>query len=345
MSGVEQAQLHVLIGSDIVDELDSGFFVGRPTGGESVLEHPLEEGFGHDRPGVDDAGVRAQFGPIVVGRGRGDAVDHRVRECHVGIHPLGQPLIDEAGEGGEHLLRDPAVMGDVVARLHGERLDALLPAVPQRRDDIAEDRGRCRTRSQGRDVGDDDRVVADELAGDGVDVVAALGDGEGDEANGRVREQSEQSLRIVGPEAVVDDRADHPPLLHPIGVFESQCVQVVLCGQGIAHDRVVGEDAGADDPPVPGETGPQQIVDDHRHMRPVETADTEVDDPRGHRRPVVVGNADAALGQRRQILRVQRQPVFPFVRCHGVSFSRWWVCDGRASAPGRAGIGSGSALI
>ena len=178
MPGVEQPQLHMLVGLHIVDDLDAGVFVGRTSGGEIVFEHPLEEGLGDDRPGIGDSRVGQQVGPVTIGRGRGDAVDHRIRESHCLTDPLGEFGIDEAGEGREHLRRHFTVLGDVVTRLHGERSDSGFTPGPQGRDDVSEDGRRQLTGAQGLDIGDDRRLVGDELSGDGVDVVPALGDGQ-----------------------------------------------------------------------------------------------------------------------------------------------------------------------
>ena len=54
VAGVEQPQLHQLVGHDVVDELHAGVLEGRPAVGEVVLEHPLGERLAHDRPAVLD---------------------------------------------------------------------------------------------------------------------------------------------------------------------------------------------------------------------------------------------------------------------------------------------------
>jgi hypothetical protein len=71
-----------------------------------------------------------------------------------------------------------------------------------------------------------------------------------------------------------------------VRVLEGERVEVVLAGQSITHHHIVRQHTGADDPPIGGQSCLHEVVEDHGHMRTVETADAEVDDARPHRRPV-----------------------------------------------------------
>ncbi len=55
VSGIEQADLDLLVGEHIGGHLGTGLLPGGPPVGEVVLDHPLPEGFRHDRPRVVDA--------------------------------------------------------------------------------------------------------------------------------------------------------------------------------------------------------------------------------------------------------------------------------------------------
>ena len=58
VAGVEQPQLHQLVGPDVVDDLHADPFELRTTEREVVLEGPLGERLAHDRPAVVDVVVR-----------------------------------------------------------------------------------------------------------------------------------------------------------------------------------------------------------------------------------------------------------------------------------------------
>ena len=58
MAAVQEAEFHEFVWGDVGDELGADLFPGGAaaplSGGEAVLDHPLGEGFGEDRPGVVD---------------------------------------------------------------------------------------------------------------------------------------------------------------------------------------------------------------------------------------------------------------------------------------------------
>ena len=142
-----------------------------------------------------------------------------------------------------------------------------------------------------RRVGDDRRVVGVEGAGGGVDEVAALGDGQRDDAGGGVDEAG-HDRRVVhrrqelGHHAGDARRGGFGRLLDDGG-------QPVLAGEGVAHLHVVGGDAGADDRPVAVAAGVHQPVEVDLEVGAVEVADAEVDDAGGE-----VGAGVASGGRR-----------------------------------------------
>lgn len=119
MAGVEQAQLHQLVGCDVVDQQHADFLERRATVAEVVLEHPGGERLGDDGPAVVDP---PEFGCHDVdrlggGRRGGDPVHHRVGgELRVRGDPFAETGIRTVGVGGERVPRDVTVALDVVAR-------------------------------------------------------------------------------------------------------------------------------------------------------------------------------------------------------------------------------------
>jgi hypothetical protein len=101
----------------------------------------------------------------------------------------------------------------------------------------------------GLQVGDHPGVVGDEFAGGLVEVVAALGDGQGDDAGLGPGQRFEDALRIVGGVEVVDDRADHPGFEGAVRVFGDEGVLAVLRVERVGHGLVAGHDADAADAP------------------------------------------------------------------------------------------------
>ena len=71
VAGVEQPQLHQLVGLDVVDELDAGVLPAAAGRAEGVLEHPLRERLAHDRPAVgrrrSAASTSARSASVVTG--------------------------------------------------------------------------------------------------------------------------------------------------------------------------------------------------------------------------------------------------------------------------------------
>ena len=84
---VEKAQLVELPVFDVVCEQRADLVPGRPAPCEVILHYPLSEGFADDGPEVVDASAVAQPSPIGSRCHGRDAVDHRVGEGAVLVHP------------------------------------------------------------------------------------------------------------------------------------------------------------------------------------------------------------------------------------------------------------------
>src|SRR5674536_187038 len=117
-----------------------------------------------------------------------------------------------------------------------ERSQAPLPATDQSLGDQAERRSRYRPRRQ---VVHDVRGSGGELAGDGVDVVAAFGDGQRDDPDQRIGHPLDHPLWIIGRQQVLDDRADHPGVVRPVGALAHQGVPVSYTHLTLPTKRIV----------------------------------------------------------------------------------------------------------
>ena len=115
VAGVEQPQLHQLVGLHVGHDLHADGFERRSAVGEVIFEHPLRERLAQHRPLVVDAEPAAELGPVLVGRLGRDAVHHAVGKADVSGYPVGQPGIAQSRERGERTLAHLAVALDVVA--------------------------------------------------------------------------------------------------------------------------------------------------------------------------------------------------------------------------------------
>ncbi len=182
VAGVQDADLLRLVAVDVVGERGAGLVPIRAPCAEFVLDHPLAEVLVGHRGRVVDAEVAHQRQLVRPGGGH-DAIDHGVREGAVGVDPVGQLRVGQPRERHDRLAQDRAVALQVVAALAGERAGARVAPLLQRRDHRAEG-GAGRLGVGG--VVDDVGVVGVEALGGRVDVIAAFGDGQRDDADGRI---------------------------------------------------------------------------------------------------------------------------------------------------------------
>src|SRR5450759_3988923 len=169
---------------------------------EPFTQWVLQDAFGNGRPPVLDPEAGCDLIPVGVRGNRRDAVDHGVGVADLAAHPVAELGVAQRGKGSEAPACHLAVALDVVAGHHRERSQAPLPATDQSLGDQAERRSRHRPRRQ---VVHDVRGSGGELAGDGVDVVAAFGDGQRDDPDQRIGHPLDHPLRIIGRQQVLDD--------------------------------------------------------------------------------------------------------------------------------------------
>lgn len=187
-------------------------------------------------------------------------------------------------------------MREVVAGHHGERRHACVAAPPQSLAEKAEDPARGPRVGQ---VVAHQRQLGEELAAAIVDAVAAFGDGQRDDADGRLGKFFQQRLGAVLGEQHAADGADHADLGVRLVAQLVEGVEVVLGGQGVVHGAVVAAQAGAADSPVEGFAAVHQGVGVGRLVRAVEAADADVDDALAQLRGVVGRAGDSGRQQGR----------------------------------------------
>ena len=203
--------------------------------------------------------------------------------------PIAHSRIADEGTAG-----DVAVALDVVTGADSERLLAGVSPSLQRGGDQAEHGA---GRVGGLNLGDDLGVARVELAGDPVNVVSALGDGEGDDFGSRVGDLGDDGLGVIGGVEKVDDGTDHAGLLGAVGMTLQQRVEAILGPQHIAHPLVGRHHPDAADAPFVGLTRSHQPVDVHRLVSAVKASDAKVHDPGGDGRAVVGTEVGQASGR------------------------------------------------
>lgn len=265
---VQDADLRFFVRVHVVHQLRAGQLPARAAGREAVLDHPLDEGFGHHGAGVVDAGRRAHAFAHVRGRARRDAIDHRARRRHVRIEPREQrgfaTLLEERAHPGA---KARAVVAQVVAALQRERARAARDAFGQQRGERAVER-RARALQIGCEIGvrEVEAVVL-------VEVVAAFGDRERHDPARRIGAGVDQRGQIGRPRQHARDRADR--LVRALALRRDgfERVGAVLGGERV-HRRahVVADVTDGQRPALAGRHGRVHAVQIPRLVRAMERA-------------------------------------------------------------------------
>ncbi len=206
VGGVEHPQLDLLVRRHLVAELDADPLQRRPAGAEPVLDHPLDEVLGKDWCLIVHTATRVEPRRIVRGDTRRDAIHHAAGEGDVGLDPGGELWIARARERQHAAADHLAIVLEVVAGQDGVRARPGGAATLQAGDDEAEHGAGCF--GVGEIVGDVRRVEP-ELAGRLVQIVAALGDRQGDDPGRRVARAA--PARHQGPRVRTGTRRCCPP--------------------------------------------------------------------------------------------------------------------------------------
>ena len=284
MAAVKQPQLGELIGRDIAHQGGAGRVPGRALAPEFVLDHPLGEGLGHDRPSVGQSERRGGAGPIGLRGGRHDAVHHGGGAAQLAREITAEIGVAEGREAREHAAQRPPVMGEVVAAERRERCEARGPSPPQ---GLHNEAG-CGAGGLG--IGEVVPYVwmrFVEFARGGPVAIALLGHGQRYDARVRRHHGVQQGFRILGR----DDEARHAADdLQPLarGVPHRETIKAILRRQGIA--RVGVPQRRAQNAPAPVTRAEHGVRIDGL-MGAVKRADAEMHDS-GRDSRAIVGRAD-----------------------------------------------------
>ena len=271
MGAVEDPQLGLLEGGDVGDQLDPGPLPRWPAAGEGVLEHPLRERLGDDRPVVGHAGALGGQGTYVLGRSPGPSG----RPSTTGRQRSRGSSRPGRRRGARRARRPPgASPGRWPGRLSQE---TTVNGASRRRGAWPAPRpgGRAGTgaRPGGQVVGD---LRARGVQGPGGPgrAVPGLGHGDGDDLDGGVGEAPERRLRVAGGDDGLADGTDQPRPVAAVAAFE-QGVQVPLAGQrAVQRRRAQGDGADAAGQRARG----QDLVAVHGLVGAVEHARPDVHD-------------------------------------------------------------------
>ena len=174
----------------LVAELHADPLQGRSAGAEPILDHPLDEVLGEHRRAIVDAAARVEPGRVIGGHARRDAIHHAAGEGDVGLDP-GCKIGIACGRERQHAAADHvAIVLEIVA---GTSSPVYGP-VPAAR--TISRPATMKPNTISRHVGNSEvvgnfRRIKPELAGLLVQIVAAFGDGQGDDPGRRVGEPNQ----------------------------------------------------------------------------------------------------------------------------------------------------------
>ena len=298
VGAVEQAQLGVLPGRDGVGQLDAERRKVGTRAGELVLDHPLQERLGLHHRLIGDAERLAQPRDIIVGGGRNDPVDHRLREGDLGGNPRGKRRIMRLRHREHRAAQQRPVVRQIVARHHGQRTEPRGAT----RSEPGDQQPRHRPRTvERREILHDVGITCLQRSGCPIELVPLLGHRQRDEVRLGRCDRRDDGGRVLRRDEDVDDRADDLQTLVAAVTFDHR-VQPVLWNELVADLR--GSQRHADDPPAQI-TACERCLEDRRLMCAVERADAEMHDA-GPDRRAVIGGADDVSGQ--PVERGLRQP-------------------------------------
>ena len=287
MPAIEDAQLHQLVGRDILHELHADLFQRRTAKREVIFQHPLGEVLAEDGPAIGNAELLRQDRAFAVRGAGGDAVDHAVGKGHGLGDPVGEIRVRQPRQPHQRIAGDAPVMGDVVTAHDREGRHARLAALAQRGQDHAEHGARgLRVGGIGgnRRVGRIEPVL-------GVEEIAALGDRhrhDADIGRGHTRDGGGG----IGGLHEVDHRADDMGFT-AVGLLLDQGGEPVLRGQHITAPALAFQHPCPDNGPIAAEAPVEQPVEIHRLVRPVKIAHPEMQDAGRQLAAGVAGNGDA----------------------------------------------------
>ncbi|MND45872.1 hypothetical protein D3C80_367370 [compost metagenome] len=121
MRPVEAAQLHQLIGKNILGHDCTGSFPIRSSKRKMILHNPLAEGLGNNRPSIHDPKTIRDLLPIGVLRSGRDPVNHRARKGNVLRDELPQLFIAERGKAGYRIANFDSILRQIITNQNRKR--------------------------------------------------------------------------------------------------------------------------------------------------------------------------------------------------------------------------------
>jgi len=115
VTGIQQPQFHLLVGSNVAGHLNAGLLPLRSTRREVIFDDPLEEGLAQHRPCIGDPQLLRHRFNVLVGSAGGDPVDHRIGKRDVAAYPSTELGVSGRRERREGVTRHITVVLDVVA--------------------------------------------------------------------------------------------------------------------------------------------------------------------------------------------------------------------------------------
>ena len=131
MGSIQERQLHVLESRHIVGHLGTNSLPGWTTCCKVIFYHPLDEVLAIYRCLIASTILGIQSLDILGTSGRGYAVNHRVGESYVLVHPGSKLLVLSLNKGHESLSGCIAIVLQVITREDGDRTIARSLATTQ----------------------------------------------------------------------------------------------------------------------------------------------------------------------------------------------------------------------
>ena len=175
-----------------------------------VLDHPVGEGLRHHGPLVFEVRSGGDAGAVGIGGGGHDAVHHGGGEGDVFGHVGPEVRVAQACEARHHLGHGAAIGGEIVAAQNGEGRQTAGLA---RADGLDEEAGGGAWTVRVAQVVENVRVLIIQLTRCRIMAIALLGDGEGDDLDGRQAHRFDERLGVLRRDEHAAQGPDHPAAL------------------------------------------------------------------------------------------------------------------------------------
>ena len=233
---------------------------------------------------------------------RRNAVDHGIGKADVAFNPVSQLWIDQISEGQGCLAGNVTIVGQVIAGHYRKRSRAFATTSGERRAEQAE---HADWRSRILQIMLDVRQRGVELTGAVIQTVPALGNGQRDDADGRIGKACNHRFRAIArnQQHVAEAANDSNFSVRPV-IKLHQRIEMVLRGERVTHGQLIDTSANAADAPIETFACVHQRIGIGRLMGTMKTTYSDVCDT-GRNRFKRVGGAGDMYRQLRQVLFIQ----------------------------------------